>query len=235
MRFQARSLKPVPLDGERDILRRTWPLRVTSNEAHLRKLLRLAIAQHIFKRTASTHGGPLSRIASRLIAENRELADWLPLQHPRSVGTPLAHVSDALERHPGGGPRNRENSAFSLANGTDLENVPLLQQASRARAALRRRHVLLRCSGRAWIQARTGGRCVTPGAGSRSRQCDGGAGTVVDVDVGGLSREGQLCALARRFPIRTCDAWCRQDLDEPVVREAEKPASGGSGGGGGRA
>ncbi|KAI0470511.1 putative O-methyltransferase [Xylariaceae sp. FL0804] len=170
-------------------------------EWHVRKLLRFAMAQHIFcepRPSVVAHTA-----ASRLLVEDQGLYNWLRFSTD-DLWHAAYHTGNAMARWPGSEEPNQ--TGYSLANDTDLDMFRFFTQnperERRFAAAMRffterpglePRHVV---EGYPWDQIPEDG-------------------TVVDV--GGS--HGIVCIeLARRFSQLR---FVVQDLDEKVVREAE--------------
>ncbi|KAI1076986.1 putative O-methyltransferase [Whalleya microplaca] len=192
----------VPVGGEIAIAE----LAGTSglHEIHLRKILRLAIAQHIF--TEPRPGVVAHSAVSRLIAENKVLADWLWFS-TNDLWRVAYHMSDAMAQYPGS--EEPGETAFAVANKTNKGMYQFFgenpERSLRFAAAMR------------FFNQRPG---LEPERVVNGYPWDkvGKGGTGVVVDVGGS--HGKVCIeLARRFPSLS---FVVQDRDEPVVRDAER-------------
>ncbi|KAI2615385.1 hypothetical protein GGR54DRAFT_642407 [Hypoxylon sp. NC1633] len=157
------------------------------HEVHLRKALRLAIAQHIFSEPRP--GVVAHTVTSRLIAENKVLADWLRYSND-DLWHAAYHMSDAMARHPGS--EEPGEAAFSLANKTDKDMFQFFaenpERSLRFTAAMR------------FFTQRPG---LEP-----ERVADGYGWDKIGKDSVGTGT--------------VVDAFVVQDLDEPVVRDAER-------------
>ncbi|KAI6080974.1 putative O-methyltransferase [Hypoxylon rubiginosum] len=178
------------------------------HEVHLRKILRLAIAQHIF---CEPRPGVVAHSAvSRLIAENKVLADWLRYSTD-DLWHAAYHMGDAMARYPGS--EEPGETGFALSNKTNKDMFRFFaekpERSLRFAAAMR------------FFTQRPG---LEP-----ERVIDGypwdkigidGLGTVVDV---GGSHGRVSIELARRFSSLN---FVVQDLDEQVIRDAERQRPG---------
>ncbi|KAI2468770.1 putative O-methyltransferase [Annulohypoxylon bovei var. microspora] len=192
----------VPIGGE--ITFAELAANAGLHETHLRKILRLTIAQHIF--VEPRPGVVAHSAASRLIAENKVLADWLRYS-TSDLWHAAYHMSDAMAQFPGS--EEPGETGFALSNKTNKGMFQFFaenpERSLRFAAAMR------------FFTQRPG---LEPERVVNGYHWDkigkGGIGTVVDV--GGS--HGKICIeLARRFPSLS---FVVQDLDEPVVRDAER-------------
>ncbi|KAI1400598.1 putative O-methyltransferase [Hypoxylon fuscum] len=200
MRFKL--AEAVPIGGE--ITFAELAATTGLHEIHLRKILRLAIAQHIF---SEPRPGVVAHSAvSRLIAENKVLADWLRFSTD-DLWHAAYHMSDAMAQYPGS--EEPGETGFALSNKTNKGMFQFFasnpERSLRFAAAMR------------FFTQRPG---LEPERVVNGYHWDkigkGGSGTVVDV--GGS--HGKICIeLARRFSLLS---FVVQDLDEPVVRDAER-------------
>ncbi|KAI1380114.1 hypothetical protein F4677DRAFT_405889 [Hypoxylon crocopeplum] len=196
----------VPIGGE--ITFADLAANAGLHEVHLRKILRLAIAQHIF--TEPRPGVVAHSAVSRLIAENNVLADWLRYSTD-DLWHAAYHVSDAMTQYPGS--EEPGETAFALSNKTNKDMFRFFaenpKRSLRFAAAMR------------FFTQRPG---LEPERVATGYHWDkiGKDGTGTVVDVGGS--HGRICIeLARRFPSLS---FVVQDLDEPVVRDAERQRPG---------
>ncbi|KAH9905813.1 S-adenosyl-L-methionine-dependent methyltransferase [Xylariomycetidae sp. FL2044] len=177
-------------------------------EAHLRRLLRHAISQRVFR---EPRPGVVSHTAaSRLLAEDRDVADWV--RWAADECWPAAyHACEAMARWPGSEEPNQ--TGFALANRTDLGLFEYLatqpERAARFAAGMRLYAARPDLDVRHLVAGWNWG--------------DLPAGATV-VDVGG-SHGAAAIALARAYPSLGLEVVV-QDIDAQTIEaaDARKPA-----------
>ncbi|KAI0114031.1 S-adenosyl-L-methionine-dependent methyltransferase [Nemania sp. FL0031] len=194
----------VPLDGETTFAELATAAGL--GESHVRKVIRHAITQHIFREPRP--GVVAHSASSRLLAEDADVAAWVRW---RTDDCWLAayHTCEAISRWPGSGEPNE--TGFSLASQASLGMFDVLkadpERATRFAAGMRLYAARPDLDVHYLVDAWPWG------------ELQDGA-TVIDV--GGSHGEAAI-ALARAFPSLKLVV---QDIDEPTVLEADsrKPA-----------
>lgn len=102
--------RKVPIDGE--ITFEELATATNIGEAHLRRLLRLAMTQHIFHEPRP--GVVAHTPASRVLAEDELLHQWISWCM-QEAWTSAYHTCNAMEKWPGSGEPNQ--TGFALAHG----------------------------------------------------------------------------------------------------------------------
>ncbi|KAI1129798.1 putative O-methyltransferase [Nemania abortiva] len=198
MRF--RLAEAFPIDGETTFTE----LAASSglNEMHVRKLLRFAMTQHIFREPRP--GVVAHTASSRLLVEDKGLANWL-----RFSTDELWHAAyqtvNAMAKYPGSEEPNE--TGFALANNTSknvfhfFQDNPERQERFAAamrffteRPGLEPEHVV---NNYPWGEIRDGGTVVDVG----------GSHGIISIEI------------ARKFPHLN---FVVQDLDGRVIRDAER-------------
>ncbi|KAI1405922.1 S-adenosyl-L-methionine-dependent methyltransferase [Hypoxylon fuscum] len=194
----------VPIDGETTFAEIAAAAGL--GEAHVRKLIRHAISQHVFQ---EPHPGMVTHsAASRLLTEDANLAAWARWCAD-DCWLAAYHTREAMARWPGSEEPNE--TGFALANQTDLTMFDFLatqpERASRFAAGMRLYAARPNLDVRYLIDAWSWG--------------DLPEGATV-VDVGGSHGEAAI-ALARAYPSLNLVV---QDIDAPTIRDADarKPA-----------
>ncbi|KAI0379464.1 S-adenosyl-L-methionine-dependent methyltransferase [Hypomontagnella monticulosa] len=196
--------RKVPIDGSATFAEIAAAAGL--GETHVRKLIRHAIAQHIFQEPRP--GEVTHSAASRLLAEDADVAAWTRWRADDSWMAAY-YACEAMARWPGSEEPNE--TGFSLANKTDLGMFEFLatqpERAARFAAGMRLYAQRPDLDVRYLVDAWSWG--------------DLPDGAMV-VDVGGSHGEAAI-ALARAYPSLNLVV---QDIDGPTIRDADarKPA-----------